>query len=377
VEGTEDGAEVVLRCGTRLPKRDDVAVLLARDGRLVEGTTAGLEPGDYVAIRYGAWTWPTASPSLPIPPVEHLGPREKRISVPPQLTTTLSFLLGSYASEGHTSRSNWSVVVTNSVTGVLERVKAAWWSEFALTAVINRQAGRCPEVRVASKRAVRLLEALGCGHRASSKRIPEVVLSGTRAQALAFLQGLALDAYVLPNAAPKWALCLESPRLLDDLQLLLNRLGYVSSRIGKLNRQNGKTYDEVYLAGREAQRFLAEVPFLEPDKAGRALALQNRWVAPSTADVVPLISGPDLYALLPQGKPGRNGRGTSRTAFAYLLDPRTRFVSRHSVERVAAVAGVVLPRYIRRVLDESIHFSPVRATDPISGKSVDSAQEGI
>ncbi|MDQ1604698.1 MAG: ribonucleoside-diphosphate reductase alpha chain [Actinomycetota bacterium] len=301
-----------------------------------------------------------------------------------RLTKELAFLLGAYAAEGHTSVSNWSVVVTNSVPAVLARVKAAWKSEFDLNAVIYSPPNRCAGVRVASKRAALLLEAMGCGHRASSKRIPETVMSGTRDAVLAFLQGLALDAYVIAGAAPKWAICLDSSALLDDLQLLLRRLGYVSSRVHKLNRQNGKTYDEVYLPGQQAQRFLAEVPFLEPDKSLRASVLQSRWVAQSTADIVPLISGPDLYALIPRGRPGRRGRGTSRSGFAFLSDPRTRFVSRRSLERAAAFPGVCLPGELRRVLTDEIHFSPVAAISTNPGKnrtpsgcgSVDSLRPG-
>ena len=52
---------------------------------------------------------------------------------------------------------------------------------------------------------------------------------------LAFLQGLALDAYVTVATAPKWAICLDSPTLLDDLQAVLTNLGVVHWRIGKHN----------------------------------------------------------------------------------------------------------------------------------------------
>ena len=62
------------------------------------------------------------------------------------MTEELAFLLGAYAAEGHTSRSNWTITITNSVDSVLERVVAAWQSEFGVTARIARDPGKCPAV---------------------------------------------------------------------------------------------------------------------------------------------------------------------------------------------------------------------------------------
>ena len=61
----------------------------------------------------------------------------------------------------------------------------------------------------------------------------------------------------------------------------------------------------------------------------------------STADVVPGLSGADLYMRIPvQG----------RQHFRFLLDIRTKRVSRHTLERVAGIAGVELPQWTRTVL---------------------------
>ena len=68
---------------------------------------------------------------------------------------------------------------------------------------------------------------------------------------LAFLQGLALDAYVTVSTAPKWAICLDSPALLDDLQSVLTNLGVVHSRVSKYNREYDKYYGEVYIKGED------------------------------------------------------------------------------------------------------------------------------
>ena len=60
----------------------------------------------------------------------------------------LALLLGAYAAEGHTSRRTYTVTITNSVEAVLERVVAAWKSEFGLDARITREPGKCPGVVV-------------------------------------------------------------------------------------------------------------------------------------------------------------------------------------------------------------------------------------
>ena len=71
-----------------------------------------------------------------------------------------------------------------------------WRSEFGLKARIVRQAASAPSVVVASKTLVEFLHYLGCGgagvRQAHTRRRPAV----TRDMVLAFLQGLALDAYV-------------------------------------------------------------------------------------------------------------------------------------------------------------------------------------
>jgi hypothetical protein len=174
---------------------------------------------------------------------------------------------------------------------------------------------------------------------------------------VAFLSGLALDAYTT-EPQPKWAICLDSPGALDDIQLLLRWLGIVSNRVSKFNTVYDKAYGEVVVHGRQAQSLVRLVPFLEPDKQGRAARLLVRPYQQSPMDVVPIISGRDLYESLPLGRPGRSGRGSGRSRWAILRDPRTHHVSRTTIEAMGA-AGTVLPDVLHQVLDEGLHFSRV------------------
>jgi hypothetical protein len=191
-------------------------------------------------------------------------------------------------------------------------------------------------------------------------------MEGTRSHALAFLQGLALDAYVTTGAMVKWAICVDSPALLDDLQILLTRIGIVHSRIRKWNSRYEKHYDEIYASGAEAQRLLRLVPFMEPDKATRALGVVERRFSQSPWDIVPGITPRELAGMLPKGRPGPGGRGTSMVRFSFLRDPRTRHLSRRTLERVAALPTVWLPSWLEQVLDENWHFSPIVRIAPRS-----------
>jgi hypothetical protein len=198
-----------------------------------------------------------------------------------------------------------------------------------------------------------VLNELGCGTRASEKRLPREVMDSPRAVVLAYLQGLALDAYTNVNGTGlKWAICVDSPGLLDDLQILLRGLGIMSGRISKYNKVYEKSYDDVYVSGAEAQRFCKMVPFLEPTKAERArgLALIDVDLRRNGADVVPLVHGSVLHAELASSLSGRTGSGTGRSGqWRSLCDPRTVWPSRGIVERLAG-AGVRLPDQVQRVL---------------------------
>ena len=343
--------DVTLRSGQR--------VTATPNHRLLVGGFEGLDwrrvdemcTGDWVAVKYGADLWSQLPARLDsFAPSASYGSQEA-VTCPVEMSAELAFLLGAYAAEGQTTRSNWTVVITNSVDTVLDRLVAAWRSLFGVDARIVRQDGKCPGVVVSSKTIVEFLEYLGAGARASAKRIPDAVLRSPRHMVLAFLQGLALDAYVSVSSMPKWAICLDSPALLDDLQAVLTNLGVLHSRIGKANKLNGKTYDEVYATGEHAQVLAQLVPFLEPEKAARAEKLLARnFLGRATTDVVPGVLPYELYRLVPEG---------ARKEFNYLCDVRTINVTRRSLERVAATPGVKLPQWLHTVLDDNLHFVPV------------------
>jgi hypothetical protein len=95
----------------------------------------------------------------------------------------------------------------------------------------------------------------------------------------------------------------------------------------------------------------------------------TRAFAQSAADVIPGINGPELYNAIPKGKSGRNG-WSLRRGLTFLLDPRTRHVSRRTLERVAAIPGVDLPEWLAAVLRDNLHFSPVSSVEDAGQREV-------
>jgi ribonucleoside-diphosphate reductase alpha chain len=360
--GPREVIDIELRSGHRVSGTANHRVLVAADGSLDWRRLDELTEGDAVATRLGADMWSVIPPRFD--DFQSTAPygSQKHVRIPEEMTEDLAFLLGAYASEGHTSRSTWTICITNSVDSVLERVAEVVRATFGITAAIRRPTNRCARVEFSSKTLVELFEFLGCGSRASNKRIPDAVLRSPRAMVLAFLQGLALDAYVTTATAPKWAICLDSPELLHDLQSVLTNLGILHGRVSKFNPVYRKAYDEVYAAGPHAQAMVALVPFLEPDKARRATELaQLEFGNHNTADVVP-ISPAELYRLVPYG---RSAIGTLwRTEFSFLADRRTRHASRHTLERIAEIPCVRMPAWLGQVLSDKLHFSPVARVRP-------------
>jgi hypothetical protein len=144
------------------------------------------------------------------------------------------------------------------------------------------------------------------------------------------------------------------------LQLLLRWWGPRSGRIGKYNAQYDKTYDEVFLCGPEAQTFLNSVPFLEPSKTASAMRLlaMSFDSRRNGADVVPLVHGSVLHALIPKGRSGRSGKGTRTSRWRSLCDPRTVWPSRDMVVRLHGSGSIRLPAAVERVVSENLHFAP-------------------
>ncbi|MFY9577717.1 MAG: vitamin B12-dependent ribonucleotide reductase [Gaiellaceae bacterium] len=358
--GSRETIEVVLGSGHRIVGTPNHRLLTAaQEGGLEWKQLDELEQDDYIATQYGDDLWSDHPARFDdFDPSKRYG-SQKAIRVPSAMTEELAFFLGTYIAEGWIARTNHTVRIANTDENVIHRLVDAGRSLFGIQARVARQPGKCPLVELSSKTLVEFLDYLRCGDNARNKRIPNAVLRSPRPMVLSFLEGLSLDSY-LPSSVPKWAICVASNGLLDDLQAVLTNLGIVHSRITKHNAEYDRSFDEVYASGVHARRFVSMLRFPEAHKAARAAELQTLDIRDSWADVVPGVDGRDLYASIPLGRSGRYGQGTSRSKrFRHLVDGRTTHITRASLEAVATVPGVELQEWVQLVLERNLHFSPV------------------
>ena len=363
--------EVKLRSGHKVVGTENHRLLTCGDNGLTWRRLDELQAGEYVATQYGDDMWSATPASFADFVALPRHGSQKNITVPLAMTERLAFFLGAFAAEGHIARSNHTVRIANADESVISRLVADAEGLFGFTPRVARDIGKCPSIDLSSKRLVEFLDYLGIGERASNKRIPNAVLRSPRSMVLAFIEGLCLDAYLTTSGMAKWAICLDSPGLLDDLQAVLTNLGVVHSRISKYDAAYDKSFDEVYCSGRETQRLISMISFVEAHKQQRAHEIAARTFAQSSADVIPGLTGAELYELLPIGRSGRGGAGTSvRPRYRHLVDPRTKHVSRESVARLAELPGVELPGWVSEVIERNLHFSPVAAVTDVAAREV-------
>src|SRR5438552_1825014 len=118
--GVRPVRSVVLRSGHRITGTPNHRLLVATAAGLEWRELADIDLGEFVASQYGAELWSV----LPARFDEFVAsPRygsQKDVQLPTEMTEELAFLLGAYASEGHTARSNWTITITNSFPAALE-----------------------------------------------------------------------------------------------------------------------------------------------------------------------------------------------------------------------------------------------------------------
>jgi hypothetical protein len=356
----------VLRSGLRVTGTPNHRLLTAGQGGLQWRRLDELAEGDYVAVRYGADMWSELPARLGDFRPSALQAGQKQVVVPGEMTEALAFFLGAYAASGHISRTTWTVRIAHTDALVLERVSQAARDCFKTEAMVRTPVEGSPYVEVPSRTVVELLEHLGCGVSSSTKRIPGTVLRSPRRMVLSFLQGLTIDAHVSSGAMAKWAVSLGPSRLLDELQSVMTNLGIMTGRTARRGGKNGAGYDEVYASGQHAQRVIALLPFLQQAKQQAAVLLLSRCPSHGTGDVVPGVTAPELFAMIPPGDHGED----MNAQFSSLADSRTRHVSRRTLERVSAVAGVHLPGWLNTVLSQRLHFSPVTSVTDAGTREV-------
>ncbi len=369
--GAPQKADLFYYGGLRPTKR----ALLA-DGRNIEGTwnhrvkvanaqgygwklLEDLEAGDFVSVRLGANVWALDNADLlkgfnPSP----LHTAQKRITLPERMTPQLARFLGQYIAEGNKAASNYTVRVTNLNTDVLAHCLETVRDQFGLTGRIetDKRNGVTSFV-VASKTLCEFLDHIGAGGDSSSKQIPWSVLRSSEECVREFVGGLWLDGYVRGDGMT--AICLNSPELLRQLQVVLNNFGLRAHIIQKFNPQYNKHFGELGMHGADSRQFarLFRLDDAHKTEALELLCAKPKRVHSVHSDVIPAFKE-EIRAFI------KARRDAQR--FRHLFDARTKHASWHSVKEVADFYGEALFEAIpdlREILDNNIHFVALKSVE--------------
>jgi V/A-type H+-transporting ATPase subunit A len=257
----------------------------ASDGSLRETEARDLRPGDYLAsVRRVPGRFASPLLSINLPKLQRKG---KSIRLPERMTVELAEFLGLFVAEGYI-RADRTVVFTNADEALLKRFLDLTQRLFGLTGNVEREDGKTPNVLVASRLLVHLLDELGTGRTSGEKRIPSSVLSADDDALAGFLRGYYLGDGGFSSGEVEF--CTKSEKLHVELAYALARFGVLSS----LGRRivNGTAYHRLFVRGiRNLERLTdalgADVPKLVeiPRYTG------SKRTTYAATDVVPLGPG--------------------------------------------------------------------------------------
>ena len=346
--------------------RPTVKLALA-DGRTLEGTPnhrvkvanatgydwkqlADITETDYVAVRLGAEVWARQNADLRGFKPSALYGSQKAIRVPERMTESLARFLGSYIAEGNKATSNWTVRVTNNDPHVLQVCLDAVQEAFGLSGKVETDKRNGVTSAVwAAKTLVEWLDFVGAGGDSATKRVPWAVMQSRRESVQAFVGGLWLDGYVRGSDGMT-AICLNSPELLKELQIVLNNFGLRPRIITKQNAVYNKSYNELGLHGADVKRFAELFRLDEAPKAARlaVAAAKMKKVNAVHSDVVPCyrdLAQAAVYA------------AHETMAWRHVFDKRTGNLSWETARALYERFGIT---QLGEIVENNIHFVPVR-----------------
>jgi hypothetical protein len=169
---------------------------------------------------------------LPLCTLPALAANAKKITVPADITTALSELIGMWLADGNThyGKNTYSVRFSNDDRDVQKRVAVLAKEVFNLdVSYTYTNDHRSDTTSINSKGVVEWFTAYGFTAKASQKSIPHWLMWSNESCVRALLRGLTLDTHFGPG---KLFYGTQSPKMRSQIQLLLLRLGIVSAWTG-------------------------------------------------------------------------------------------------------------------------------------------------
>ncbi|MCL5407749.1 MAG: V-type ATP synthase subunit A, partial [Candidatus Thermoplasmatota archaeon] len=180
--------------------------------------------------------------------------RSSPVTIPSKITKELAEFIGYYVSEGYI-RGEETIVFTNSDERLLNRFSELVSLLFGLNSRLELQGDKTPNVLVHSSVLVKLLDLLDIGRIASTKQIPQLLLSSSQESLNAFL-----EAYFIGDGSfyeGNVELSTASPKLRNQLSYLLTRLGIIHT--SGTRTIDGTTYHRIFIRSISNLKVLSSV----------------------------------------------------------------------------------------------------------------------
>lgn len=278
-------------------------VLVRRNGKEVFVKLPDIQVGDFLCVERRDGDFPTEEPSLRVP-----GPDcgRKTYDVPDKMNPDLARLLGYIVSEGWVNHDRMFTICQDGRLNpeVNHDIVSLSRSQmgYRLDPLDN-------DKQVSSKFLRTYLEWMGVDYTLSAdKCIPPVILRSTRASVVQFVRAFVdAECSVCENGLEVSS---ASERMLRELQVLLLRLGVVSSRRPKQVKGNDHTYWRLQITGDNLRRYRTEVGMVSARKAAMLDILCDRD-SNSNSNVIPqaieLVESLRAEIFLRAGGQGKGG----------------------------------------------------------------------
>ncbi len=220
--------------------------------------------------------------------------RSTPVHVPDRMSDELAEFLGFYISEGYI-RGNETIVFTNQDEKLLQRYTYLAERLFSLRGIRETQKERVPNILLHSKILVEFLNYLNTGKIASTKMIPDILLSSSSSAISAFLTSYFIgDGSFYKNSvefstASRW--------LSIQISYLLTRFGIMNTQ--GVRRIGGKEHYRIFVRGKESITGLLHVMKPGHAKIDKMQAyLRTEKSTYNSIDIVPVSSGfiKDIYS---------------------------------------------------------------------------------
>ncbi len=274
--GEKAATRVRVDNGTEMIGATDSHKVLTPDGWAVLGE---LEAGDYVvgrrqeghgdgaaAIPFGRFRVATDGAGAVAADEDGQFAHEKTVHLPDEMSAQLARFLGMYAADGSAIEERYSVEICTSSARVREEARELFADLFDREPFVERdtrhgdQRETVYNVGLNSKPVWELVTRL-CDAGAYTKTVAETVLRGSRAEKLAFLNGVTLDGYVTGQSLVVYGGM--SRDLADGVAALLRSFGLPKVYVGRKWVDESEAYAYSVHVTNEAQELVTPI---EPHK---------------------------------------------------------------------------------------------------------------